>query len=71
MLEDVRHLRAGGGRQRNENHFDGLRLDDGGQRGAVAEDFHAVNEAAGLCRIVVDEADDLVRQRGILVDLAE
>ena len=65
------HLRAGGGRQGDENHLDGLGRDDGGQSRAGAEDLHAMNEAAGLGRIVVDEADDLVRQGWILVDLAE
>ena len=70
-VEDGCHLRAGSRGQRDENHLDGLRRDDGGQRGAGAEDLHTMNEAAGLGRIVVDEAYDFVRQRWILVDLAE
>ena len=70
-VQDGCHLRAGGGRQRDENHLDGLRRDDGGQIRAGAEDLHTMNEAAGLGRIVVDEAYDFVRQRRILVDLAE
>ncbi len=71
MIEDYRHLRAGGGGQGDENRFDGLRRDDRGQRGAVAKNLRTVNEPAGLRRVVVDEAGDLVSQRGILLDLAE
>src|ERR1019366_4231975 len=67
-LEDLRHLRAAGRRQSDEDGFDGLRSDDRGQRGAIAEDSHTMNEIAGLGRLIVDEAYDLIRQRGILVD---
>ena len=38
-LEDRGHLRAGGGRQGDENRLDGLSRDDGGQRSAGAEDL--------------------------------
>ena len=44
MLEDAGHFRAGGGRHGDEDGFDGLGRDDGGQSRAVAEDLHPVNE---------------------------
>src|ERR1022692_2391154 len=71
MFEDGGHLPARGGGQGDENHFDCLRCNDRGQRGPVAEHFHPMNEVAGLRRIVVDEANYLVAQRGIPVDLPE
>ena len=42
MLEDDGHLRAGGGRQCDENGFDAVRRDDRGQRGAGAQNFRTV-----------------------------
>ena len=71
MLEDVRHFRASGGRHGDEDGFNVLGRDDVGQNGAVAEDPHPVNEVTDLRRGVVDEANDFVRQGGILLDLAE
>jgi len=53
MIEDVRHLRAGGGGHGDEDGFNGLRRHDRGQICAAAKDFHAADEATGLRRVVV------------------
>ncbi len=71
MLQDVRHLRAGGGGHGDEDGFNGLRRHDRGQICAAAKDFHAADEATGLRRVVVDEAYGLVGECGIALDLAE
>src|ERR1022692_1180802 len=71
MLEDIRHFRAVGGRHGDQDRFNVLGRDDGGQNSAVAEDPHPVNEVTDLRSVVVDEANDFVRQGGILLDLAE
>ena len=65
------HLGATGRRQGDENRFDSLSSDDGGQGSAVAEDLYPTDEAANLCSIVIDETNDLIRQRRIPLYLAE
>ena len=71
ILEGARHFRAGGGRHGDENRLDVLGRNDGGERSAIPEDPYPVNEAASLRRSVVYEAGDVVRECGVLLDLAE